>query len=142
MTQPGQGSLPPVPVHHSMMTGTGVEQAYVQGVNVDALATAVGGCAGVSALFAGRFREVGTYLPGRRVAGIEVDPSTVTVHVRSRWGVSAARLREEVSLATTGLLAAHSLHLVIADIDDPPSTSDQQPLRQAQLSSHQEGQHQ
>jgi hypothetical protein len=138
----GLDPVAPVPVHHSVTAGTGVEPAYVQGVDVDAVATAVSGCAGVSALFAGRFHEVGTYLPGRRVAGIEVDPSTVTVHVRSRWGVTAARLREEVSLATTGLLAAHSLHLVIADIDDPPSTSDQQPLRQAQLSSHQEGQHQ
>lgn len=36
---------------------------------------------GVVALHAGRFGEVGTYLPGRRVAGIRIDERGTQVHI-------------------------------------------------------------
>lgn len=100
-----------------------VEPALVDGVNVDAVAAAVSACGGVSGMFAGRFGEIGTYLPGRRVPGVQVGDGTVTVHVRSRWGIPAARLLEEITAATAGRVAASAVHLVVADIDDPPGSA-------------------
>ena len=46
------------------------DSAVIDGVDVDAVAAAVAGCAGVSALDGGQSGEVATtYLPGRKVAG-------------------------------------------------------------------------
>lgn len=97
-----------------------VEPALVDGVNVDAVAAAILRCPGVSGLSGGRFGEVGTYLPGRRVAGVQLTGDTVTVHVRGVWGVPVARLYEQVSAAVAALVARRTMHLVLADIDDPP----------------------
>ena len=41
--------------------------AVIDGIEVDAVAAAVAGCAGVSALDGGPFGEVASYLPGRKV---------------------------------------------------------------------------
>lgn len=110
----------PVSPEAAVVDGVGFEPAVVDGVDVDAVAVAVRACGGVSGLFAGRYGEVGTYLPGRRVAGVEVRDRTVTVHVRSRWGVAAKRLLGEITAATAPLVAARTVHVVVADIDDPP----------------------
>jgi hypothetical protein len=93
--------------------------ALIDGVNVDAVAAAVTACPGVSGLFGGRGDAIATYLPGRRVSGIEVQPSTVTIHVRGRWGVSAPQLFAEIAAAVSPLLLGKRLHVVVADIDDP-----------------------
>jgi hypothetical protein len=59
--------------------------AVIDGVDVDAVAAAVAGCTGVSALDGGRFGEVASYVPGRKVPGVVVGDGRVTVQVRSRW---------------------------------------------------------
>jgi hypothetical protein len=96
--------------------------AVIDGIDVDALAAAVTACPGVSALFGGRGDAIATYLPGRRVPGVEVQPSTVTIHIRSRWGVSAAQLLTEIAAAASPLLRGKRLQVVVADIDDPTLT--------------------
>ena len=58
--------------------------AVTNGINVEALAAAAAGCAGVSALDSGRFGEVASYLPGRQVPGVVVREESVLVQVRSR----------------------------------------------------------
>jgi hypothetical protein len=59
--------------------------AVIDGVDVDAVAAAVAGCAGVSALDGGQFGEVATtYLPGRKVAGVVVADGRVKVRVRAQ----------------------------------------------------------
>ena len=59
------------------------QAAVIDGVDVDAVAAAVAGCAGVAALAGGPFGEVTSYLPGRKVAGVAVGNDRVTVQVRA-----------------------------------------------------------
>ena len=63
--------------------------ALVDGIDIDAVAAMVRGCAGVSALDGGPFGEVASYLPGRTVPGVAIDESRIRVQVRSEWGVPA-----------------------------------------------------
>ena len=60
----------------------------------DRLAAAVLAVPGVEALHPGMFDEVGTYLPGRRVAGIRITDHAVDVHVVNdlRTAVDDARV--------------------------------------------------
>jgi hypothetical protein len=96
--------------------------AVIDGIDVDAVAVAVRGCAGVSALDGGRFGEVATYLPGRIVAGVVVGDGRVTVQVRSRWGVPAADLAALITVVLAPLIGSRPVDVIIADIDDPPAT--------------------
>lgn len=95
------------------------QAGIVDGVNVDELAAAAAGCPGVAGLYAGRFGEIGSYLPGRRVAGVEVGRDAVTIQVRSRWNVTASDLLRQISTVTAGRTGGRSLRVVMADIEDP-----------------------
>lgn len=90
----------------------------VDGVDVDAVALAVQQCPGVSGLDGGRFGEVATYLPGRRVTGVVAGGGRVTVQVRSRWGIPVAGLAAQIT-AALARVTGHPVDVVIADIDDP-----------------------
>ncbi len=94
--------------------------AVVDGINVDTVAVAVQGCAGVSGLDSGRFSEVASYLPGRQVPGVVVRPESVLIRVRSRWGMPAADLLAQITAAVAPLTAGRRVEVVIGDIDDPP----------------------
>jgi hypothetical protein len=95
--------------------------AIIDGVDVDAVAAAVRGCAGVSGLDGGQFGEAATYLPGRTVEGVLVTGGRVRVQVRSRWGIQAPSLATLITTALAPLTAPRPVDVVIADIDDPPS---------------------
>ena len=75
----------------------------IDGIDVDAVAAAVAGCAGVAALDGGPFGEVASYLPGRKVAGVVVGNGRVTVQVRSRWGILAADLAAGITAGLSSL---------------------------------------
>ncbi|MDM8084598.1 hypothetical protein QUV83_07480 [Cellulomonas cellasea] len=47
----------------------------------DAVRAAVLGVPGVAAMHGGAFAEVATYLPGRRVTGVRIEPERTEVHV-------------------------------------------------------------
>lgn len=126
MTQPpgaGTGSAQAPPE----VAEPAVAPALVDGVSVDAVAAAVTACAGVAGMYSGRFGEIGTYLPGRRVSGVQVEADAVTVQVRSRWGVPAAQLLQQITAVTAPLTGGRSVHVVVADIDDPPDTTARPP---------------
>jgi hypothetical protein len=101
--------------------GAVTSAAVVDGVDVDAVALAVRGCAGVSALNGGPFGETVTYLPGRTVEGVVVSDGRVRVQIRSRWGVEAPLLAVLITTVVAPLAAPRPVDVVIADIDDPPS---------------------
>jgi hypothetical protein len=107
MTLPEPGSAPAL--------------ALTGGVDVDAVAAVVCGCAGVAGLDGGRFGEVASYLPGRTVAGVVVSGGRVLVQVRSRWGVPAPALAGAITRALRPVTGDRPVDVVIADIDDPPS---------------------
>jgi len=94
--------------------------ALVDGIDIDAVAALVRGCAGVSALDGGPFGEVASYLPGRTVPGVAVDDNRIRVQVRSRWGVPAADVAALITAALAPLAGPRPVDVAIADIDDPP----------------------
>ena len=98
------------------------DTAVIDGVNVDAVAAAVAGCTGVAGLDGGRFGEVASYLPGRKVQGVVVSGGRVTVQIRSRWAVPAPDLAALITAVLAPLTGSHPVDVVIADIDDPPGT--------------------
>ena len=96
------------------------EAAVIDGVNVDAVAAAVLGCAGVAGLDGGQFGEVASYLPGRKVPGVVVSGGRVMVQIRSRWAVPAPDLAALITAVLAPLTGRRPVDVVIADIDDPP----------------------
>jgi hypothetical protein len=101
----------PVPVTEEW-TGTIIEPVATTVDDVAALVLAVPGVVG---LHAGRFGEVATYLPGRRVSGIKLGDDTIEVHV-----VLSAQLpiRETAQLihAAVATLVATPVHVYIEDV--------------------------
>jgi hypothetical protein len=96
--------------------------AFIDGVDVDAVAAAVQVCAGVAGLDGGRFGEVVSYLPGRTVPGVVVSDGRVKVQVRSRWGIPAPELAALITTVLAPLTRGKPVDVIVADIDDPPGT--------------------
>jgi len=106
----------------------GPDPAIVDGIDVDAVASAVRACPGVSDLADSRFGDAATYLPGRRVTGIAVKGETVRVSVRAKWGVPASDLLDQITAALMPSLADRRIELVVAEIDDPPRLASPEPF--------------
>ena len=98
--------------------------AVIDGVDVDAAAAAVLGCAGVAGLDGGRFGEMASYLPGRKVEGVVISGGRVKVQIRARWGVALPELAAVIAAVLMPLTGPRPVDVVIADIDDPPSWPD------------------
>ena len=96
--------------------------AFIDGIDIDAVGSAVRGCAGVSGLEGGRFGEVVSYLPGRKVQGIVVSGGRVRVQIRSQWAVPAPELAALIKAVLVPLTGHRPVDVLIADIDDPAST--------------------
>ncbi len=84
----------------------------------DAIATAVLACSTVAGLSGGIAGEVATYLPGRRVTGVRIDDSTVTVHVIGRYGPTMTEISNQATRAVTPLAAGRRVGIVIEDLQD------------------------
>jgi hypothetical protein len=94
--------------------------AVIDGIDVEAVAAAVEGCAGVSVLDSGQFGEVASYLPGRQVPGVIVRQA-VLIRVRARWGLQVADLLSQITTAVTPITGGCRVQVVVGDIDDPPA---------------------
>jgi hypothetical protein len=97
--------------------------AVVDGVDVDAVATAVRRCPGVEDLRGGPPQLIATYLPGRRVEGVRIDQRAVVVQVRARWGAPVSDLSAQIRSALRPLVAGRRIDIVVADMADPPPPS-------------------
>ena len=104
------------------------DTAIVDGIDVDAVASAVRACPGVADLAGGRFGDATSYLPGRRLIGVAVRDDSVRISVRARWGVSADDLLNQITLAVTPIASNRRIEVVIAEIDNPPWLAPQQPI--------------
>jgi hypothetical protein len=102
------------------MPDTAASDAVVDGVNVDAVAIAVRGCPGVYDLHGGPPQLTATYLPGRRVEGVRIDPLAVAVQVRARWGVSVSELSRQIRAALAPVAAGRRIDIIWADVADGP----------------------
>lgn len=73
----------------------------------DELAALVLAVPGVDSLHAGRFGEVATYLPGRRVTGVKIVEDRVEIHVVLRFEAAITAVAQEI-------------HAVVAAVVDVP----------------------
>lgn len=89
----------------------------VAGPDPDRVAAAVVSCPAVSALSGGRFGEVATYLPGRRVTGVRIEPTGVEVHVVGRYGVPVTQIADQVRAALGPLVAGRPVLVAVDDLD-------------------------
>jgi hypothetical protein len=98
--------------------------ADLAGPDPDLIAAAVLAVPHVVALSAGRFREVATYLPGRRVEGVRVRPELVEVHVIARYGPTMAEVGAAVHAAVVGAAGPVEVVVGIDDLAVPPLPGD------------------
>jgi hypothetical protein len=93
--------------------------AAIAAVSVpEALLAAVLAVPGVARMSGGRFGEVASYLPGRRVTGIRVAPECVTVHIVLRPATPALPVAKAVRHAVRALAGAVRVDIGIDDIQD------------------------
>lgn len=86
----------------------------------DSIALAVLACPGVAALSGGLVGEVATYLPGRRVMGVRVRDTGVTVAVVARWTTTVPALVGQVRLAVSTARPGLPVDVSVDDIELPP----------------------
>ena len=87
------------------------------GVDVDAVAAAAQALPVVRSLSGGRFGEVATYLPGRRVQGVRVRGENVEVHVVAGPEVPLPVVGATVRGAVLPLAGGRAVDVHVDDID-------------------------
>jgi hypothetical protein len=88
-------------------------------VDAAAIAAAVMALPQVAALHSGRFGEIATLLPGRRVPGVRIRPDEITVGVTGRYPATVTDIGDAVRAAVGP--AGLPVHIAIGDIV-PPAT--------------------
>lgn len=83
------------------------------------IAAAVSACRGVASMSGGKFGEIATYLPGRRVIGIRITEDAVEIHVVATWGRTLPEVAEEIRTAGVSLAGGRRIDVVIDDVDLP-----------------------
>ena len=87
--------------------------------DIESVAAAALGCPLIADLTAGRFGEVATYRPGRRIAGVRVADGDLEVHVVARWGVPLPEVAEVVRAAVTPHAGGLPVAVYVDDIEVP-----------------------
>jgi hypothetical protein len=85
----------------------------------EALETTALACPGVVGLSGGRFGEVATYLPGRRIRGVRVAGDQVELHLMVVPDVPVWQTADRVLAEVAALAAPRRVHVVVADVADP-----------------------
>jgi hypothetical protein len=91
----------------------------VDGVDIDAVHAAVSSCPGVARVGSGSVAALTTYLPGRRIPGIRINPGTVEIEVIAEWDSSAANIGRSIRSVVAGLVGARRVDITITDVDLP-----------------------
>ena len=87
---------------------------------VEAIAAAVLASPAVARLHGGRFNTVASYLPGRRVVGVAVTPSEITVGVVGRYPNTVAQIAAQVRAAVATVVPGVTVTVAVEDIDIAP----------------------
>jgi len=91
--------------------------AAIKAETEESVAAAVLGCSAVARLNAGRFNAITSYLPGRRVVGVVVTPSAVTVGVVGRYPATVVEIAAQVRAAVSTILSDVAVNVAVEDID-------------------------
>jgi uncharacterized alkaline shock family protein YloU len=73
---------------------------------------------GVAGLHTGAFGEVATYLPGRRVNGVQLRADATEVHVVLTWGAPVLATADAVRLTVSELVHTR-VDVCVEDVVDP-----------------------
>lgn len=92
----------------------------VYDVDPDTIAALVLACPAVAGLSGGPYGAAATYLVGRKVAGVRINPDTVEVHVVSRFGPTVGELAEQIRAALAGRVLGRTVDIVVEDLADRP----------------------
>lgn len=84
--------------------------------DADRIAAAVLACPSVAGLHGGRFGEVATYLPGRRVTGVRITPTGLSVHLIARYPATITEVDTAVRAALAPQIGALTLTVAVEDI--------------------------
>ncbi len=87
--------------------------------DLEAVAAAALGCPLIVELTGGRFGEVATYLPGRRVVGVRQVEGEVEVHVVAKWGAPLPEVAEVVRAAVAPHAGGLPVAVFVDDIQLP-----------------------
>ncbi len=87
--------------------------------DVEAIAAAALGCPLIADLTGGRFGEVATYGPGRRILGVRVVDGVVELHVVAKWGAPLPEVAEVVRAAVAPHAAGLPVSVFVDDIQLP-----------------------
>ena len=84
---------------------------------IEAIAAAVLASPAVARLHGGRFNTVTSYLPGRRVVGVAVTPSEITVGVVGHYPNTIAQIAAQVRAAVATVVPGVAVTVALEDID-------------------------
>lgn len=113
--------LPPpaAPVAGSTVTPAPVGSVALYDIDPDTVAALVVSCPAVAGLSGGRFGAAATYLAGRSVAGIRINPEAVEVHVVIKYGASVEVLAGQIRRVLSGQVRGRAVDIVVEDVADP-----------------------
>ena len=87
--------------------------------DLEAVAAAALGCPLIADLTGGRFGEVATYRPGRRILGVREVDGVVEVHVVAKWGTPLPEVAEVVRAAVAPCAGGLPVSVFVDDIETP-----------------------
>ncbi|MGI8807483.1 MAG: hypothetical protein ACR2KK_06520 [Acidimicrobiales bacterium] len=91
--------------------------------DLDAVAAAALGCPLIAGLTGGRFGEVATYGPGRRILGVRVVDGAIELHVVAKWGAPLPEVAEVARAAVAPHAEGLPIAVFVDDIELPEDLS-------------------
>ena len=92
--------------------------------DVEAVAAAALGSPLIAGLTGGRFGEVATYLPGRRIVGVREADGAVEIHVVAKWGTPLPEVADVVRRAVSAHTDGAPVAVFVDDIELPEEPVD------------------
>ena len=87
-------------------------------IDPDTIVALVSSCPAVAGLTGGPFGAAATYLPGRRVPGVQITPTAVQVHIVARYGIPVSVLAGQVRQVLAGQVLGRPVDIVVEDLED------------------------
>ena len=92
--------------------------------DLEVVAAAALGSPVIAGLTGGRFGEVATYLPGRRILGIRAVEGEIELHVVARWDIPLPEVADAVRAAVAPYTGAMPVAVFVDDIEVSDGVTD------------------
>ena len=104
----------------SVSAATAAQLLALVAAEADVIAATVRNCPSVVDLTGGRFGEVATYLPGKRITGVRLTDDRIEVHLVGRYGIPIPVLAAEIRAALTHVARGRAVDIRVEDLWVPP----------------------